>query len=497
MSEQALTCIELNVHRCTADDFVSTEGERHQLRNVLRPREGLYDRLSEMHDCGLLTRIFPEFAKVHCRVIRDFYHKYTVDEHTLLAIRGVESLLDPQSPSRSGFTSILQEIRAPELLTLALLYHDVGKWREADHAQESLHLAQSMLGRLELPEEERHTVEFLIRHHLQMSQVAFRRDSEDPDVVARFAELVGTEEHLKMLCLMTLADVGAVSPETLTPWKEDLLWRLYVDTYNRLTLGYADVLVDRDPAGLAVLIAGRPNDITESELTHFLEGLPRRYLTSFGLGTVYRHVRLARNIVRDEVHAFLENHDKVWELTLVTLDKPYLFSNVSGVLSYFGMNIHRGQAMTTPDGLVLDVFEFSDEEGFLKKNAAATADICRMLERAVAGTVDVTSLLGGRMRSKLNRIRRHPPVVHVDNEHSHKYTVLEIVADDAPGLLHRISRVISSQGCDVELVLIATEGKRAIDVLHVMKGGGKLEEAAQNALKQELERVLETGDEAH
>jgi [protein-PII] uridylyltransferase len=497
MSEQALTCIELNVHRCTADDFVSTEGERLQLRHVLRPREGLYDRLSEMHDCGLLTRIFPEFAKVHCRVVRDFYHKYTVDEHTLLAIRGVESLLDPESPSQTRFASILQEIRAPELLTLALLFHDTGKWRETDHAQESLRLAQSMLGRLELPDEERHTVDFLIRQHLQMAQVAFRRDSEDPDVIARFTELVGTEEHLKMLCLMTLADVGAVSPETLTPWKEDLLWRLYVDTYNRLTLGYADVLVDRDPAGLAVLIAGRPDDITESELTHFLEGLPRRYLTSFGLGTVYRHVRLARNIVRDEVHAFLENHDKVWELTLVTLDKPYLFSNVCGVLSYFGMDIHRGQAMTTPDGLVLDVFEFSDEEEFLKKNSAATADICKMLERAVAGTVDVTALLGGRMRSKLNRIRRNQPVVHLDNEHSHKFTVLEIVADDAPGLLHRISRVISSQGCDVELVLIATEGKRAIDVLHVMKGGGQLSEAAQDALKQELERVLETGDEAH
>lgn len=497
VSEQALACIGQNVHRCSADDFVSTEGERHQLRHVLRPREGLYARLSEMHDCGLLTRIFPEFAKVHCRVIRDFYHKYTVDEHTLLAIRGIESLLAPQTPIRTRLASILQEVRAPELLTLALLFHDVGKWREADHAQESLRLAQGMLDRLELPEDARHTVEFLIRQHLQMSQVAFRRDSEDPDVVGRFAELVGTEEQLKMLCLVTLADVGAVSPETLTPWKEDLLWRLYVDTYNRLTLGYADVLVDRDPAGLAVLIAGRPDDITESELTNFLEGLPRRYLTSFGLGTVYRHVRLARNIVRDEVHPFLENHDDIWELTLVTLDKPFLFSNVSGVLSYFGMDIHRGQAMTTPDGLVLDVFEFSDDEGFLKKNAAATTEICRMLERAVAGTVDVTALLGGRMRSTLNRARRHAPVVHVDNEHSRKYTVLEIVADDAPGLLHRISRVVSGQGCDVELVLIATEGKRAIDVLHVMKGGGKLSESAQGALKQELERVLETGDEAH
>jgi [protein-PII] uridylyltransferase len=354
-----------------------------------------------------------------------------------------------------------------------------------------------MLDRLELPDEARHTVEFLIRQHLQMSQVAFRRDSEDPQVVGVFADLVGTEEQLKMLCLLTLADVGAVSPDTLTPWKEDLLWRLYVETYNRLTLGYADDLVEQDPAGLAVLVAGRPSDITEEELLRFLEGLPRRYLRSFGLGTVYRHARLARNIARDEVHAFLENHDDIWELTLVTLDKPFLFSNISGVLSYYGMDIHRGQAMTTPDGLVLDVFEFSDDEAFLKKNPDATMDICRTLEQVVAGTVDVTALLRGRTRSLLHRRSRHAPsVVHFDNEHSRKYTVLEIVADDRPGLLYRISRVISGKGCDVELVLIATEGKRAVDVLHVMKEGGKLSEWDQNALKQELERVLEAGNEA-
>lgn len=492
VSEQAIACIERNLDRCSADDFVATAGERHQLRHVLRPARGLYACLSQMHDCGLLSRIFPEFERIHCRVIRDFYHKYTVDEHTLLAIRNIEALLDPETASRNHFASLLQEIRSPELLTLALLLHDVGKWREADHAPESLRLAQGMLDRLELKPEDRHTVEFLIRQHLQMSQAAFRRDSEDPQVVERFAALVGTEEHLKMLCLMTLADVGAVSPETLTPWKEDLLWRLYVDTYNRLTLGYADDLLERDQAGLSVLVAGRPDDITEAELTRFLQGLPRRYLASFGLGAVYRHVRLARDIVRDEVHAFLENHDDIWELTLVTLDKPFLFSNVSGVLSYFGMNIHRGQAMTSPDGLVLDVFEFSDEESFLRKNPAAASDICRMLERVVAGSVDVTALLAGRMRNTLDRRGRHePPVVHFDNEHSKKFTVLEIIASDAPGLLYRISRAISGQGCDVELVLIATEGKRAVDVLHVMKRGGKLSDADQVALKQALERVLE------
>ena len=496
VAPEALACIAENVPRCSADDFVSTEGERLQLLKFLKPRRGLYARLSEMHDCGLLNRIFPEFAKVHCRVVRDFYHKYTVDEHTLLAIRGVESLLDPPNVARRRFGSLLKESHAPELLTLALIFHDVGKWREADHAQESLRLAQGMLDRLELADEARMTVEFLIREHLQMSQVAFRRDSEDPHVIAAFADLVGTEDNLKLLTLMTLVDIGAVSPDTLTPWKEDVLWRVYVDTYNRLTLGYGDQLVERDPASLSVLVAGRPADITESEVRQFLEGLPRRYLSSFGLGAVYRHVRLARGIGPDEVHTFLEKHDDLWEMTIVTLDKPFLFSNISGVLSYFGMDIHRGQAMTTPGGMVLDVFQFTDEESFLEQNPTASVDICRMLEDAVAGRVDVTALLRGRLRSVMHRRRkRGPTIVHGDNQHSRKYTVLEIVADDAPGLLHRISRAVSGEGCDVHLVLIATEGKRAIDVLHVTKGGVKVPDDDLSALGQRLEQALEDGDE--
>jgi [protein-PII] uridylyltransferase len=495
VSESVQAIIRQNVARYTADDFVSTEGERLQILGMLHPRAGLYARLSEMHDCELLERIFPEFARIHCRVIRDFYHKYTVDEHTLLAIRGLESLRSPET-RQARFASLLQEVHAPELLTLALLYHDVGKWRNENHAEESVRLARGMFDRLQLPEESQHTVDFLIRHHLAMSRAAFRRDSEDPEVVAEFAQLVGTEQHLKMLTLLTLADIGAVSPETLTPWKEDLLWRLYVDTYNRLTLGYADDVIETDRTGLAVVSAGRPDDISEEELVHFFEGLPRRYLALFGLSTIYRHVRLARGLHPDEVHSLLEKHEDVWELSVVTLDKPYLFSNISGVLSYFGMNIHRGQAMTTATGLVLDVFAFTDEERFLRQNPGATAEICRMLDAAVAGTVDVEALLRGKERSIVYRRRqRVPPVVNLDNEHSRKHTVVEIIADDAPGLLHRISRVISTQGCDVDLVLISTEGKKAIDVLHVTKEGRKLGDTEQTALKERLQRILEAGHE--
>src|SRR5207237_7168240 len=134
---------------------------------------------------------------------------------------------------------------------------------------------------LALDEDQRSIIEFLIANHLKMSTVAFRRDTEDPEIVRQFAAVVGVEDRLKMLCLMTLADVEAVSPETLTPWKEELLWRLYVDTYNYLTLAYADEVIDSRQAALADLNEKRPADLTPDEIADFLQGLPRRYLQLF------------------------------------------------------------------------------------------------------------------------------------------------------------------------------------------------------------------------
>src|SRR5262249_53774665 len=158
-----------------------------------------------------------------------------------------------------------------------------------DHHIESVRQAQRMFPRLDLAPESRAMIEFLIQNHLRMSLVAFRRDTEDPEVVRQFAELVGIEERLKMLCLLTLVDVSAVSPETLTPWREELLWRLYVDTYNHLTLEYADERIEHDLSGVSEVLAGRPADISEPEIRRFLEGLPRRYLHLFERDAIYRH----------------------------------------------------------------------------------------------------------------------------------------------------------------------------------------------------------------
>jgi [protein-PII] uridylyltransferase len=493
VAEETLSCVQQHVERYRADDFFPEAADRAALIALLKPRQGLYARLSEMHDCGLLGRVFPEFQAVSWRVVRDFYHKYTVDEHTLLTIRNLERIAHTDEPYRLRYRNVISSIGHPELLVLALLLHDVGKWRDDDHALESERMAKDVVDRLQLAGDGRDTVLFLIKHHLRMSLVAFRRDTEDPEIVKDFAAFIGTEERLKMLCLMTLADVGAVSPETLTPWKEELLWRLYVDTYNHLTQRYGDELIERNQAGLDELLRQRPDDLAPAEITRFLEGLPQRYLQLFQPDAIYRHVRLARNIHPDEVHLSLERNDDIWTLAAATLDKPFLFSNICGVLSSFGMNIIRGHALTNPNGLVLDVFQFIDEERFLSLNPDAHDQVLHVLEDVVSGRADVSTLLRGREQGVLQSrsASRFAPVVRADNEASGRYTILDIVASNALGLLYRISRVISRHGCDVDLVLIATEGEKAIDVFHITKGGSKLTEAEQQVLTSDLLRTLE------
>ena len=493
VAEETLSCIQQHVDRYRADDFFPEARDRAALVALLKPRHGLYARLSEMHDCGLLGRVFPEFQAISWRVVRDFYHKYTVDEHTLLTIRNLERIAHTEAPYRQRFRNVIASLNQPELLVLALLLHDVGKWRDDDHALESERMAKDVVDRLQLVGEGRETVLFLIKHHLRMSLVAFRRDTEDPEIVKDFSAFIGTEERLKMLCLMTLADVEAVSPETLTPWKEELLWRLYVDTYNHLTQRYGDELIERNQAGLDELLRQRPDGLSPGEITRFLEGLPQRYLQLFLPEAIYRHVRLARNIHPDEVHLSLERNDGIWTLAVTTLDKPFLFSNICGVLSSFGMNIIRGHALTNPNGLVLDVFQFTDDERFLALNPDAHDQVLHVLEDVVSGRSDVTALLRGREQGVLQsrNASRFAPVVRTDNEASGRYTILDIVAGNALGLLYRISRVISQHGCDVDLVLIATEGEKAIDVFHITKGGSKLTEAEQQVLTSDLLRTLE------
>jgi [protein-PII] uridylyltransferase len=192
----------------------------------------------------------------------------------------------------------------------------------------------------------------------------------------------------------------------------------------------------------------------------------------------------------------LEGKGSVWELTVVTQDKPFLFSNICGVLASFGMDILRGHAMTTPSGLVLDAFQFTDQERYLALNPGAVDHVRQVLSDVIAGTANLASRLNGREQSVLNRrAPRIAPLVHCDNQSSQRYSILDINADNGLGLLYRISRLISQKRCEIDLVLISTEGHKAIDVFHITRAGAKLSDKALQRLAGDLQRLLEGHNE--
>src|SRR5499433_3550791 len=247
--------------------------------DMLKDRKGIYNTLLAMHEVGLLGRIFPDFEEIRCRVIRDFFHKYTVDEHSLIAIRNIEQL-----PPSHHFSVLLNELENPELLLVSLLFHDIGKSHrhdEGNHVHPSTEGVKPILRRLELPAEQIEKVVFVIKNHLEMSKIIMRRDFSDEAVIQQFADLVGNLENLRMLCLLTYADVKAVNNEVLTPWKEDLMWQLYIDTYNRLTLGLADDQYLQQPSletDIDEVLRHLPSGTSKQDIRDFLDGFPRRYL---------------------------------------------------------------------------------------------------------------------------------------------------------------------------------------------------------------------------
>ena len=250
-------------------------------------------------------------------MVRDFYHRFTVDEHSFLAIESLHRLKQSQSEWDKRYAELLGELEDPELLYLALLLHDTGKGMPSgNHVEASLEVANHAMDRLDVDPKERAEVLFLIGNHLEIS-AALRRDIFDPETVAAFAEKMGTPERLKMLCLLTYADIKAVNPEALTPWKAENVWQLYIGAENYLNRS-ADqrVHADVNDEKLARLRSLAP--VTSSKFKEFLEGFPQRYLLVHSAEEVMRHMGMADELGEDPVQVELKRGRHWYELTLVT-----------------------------------------------------------------------------------------------------------------------------------------------------------------------------------
>lgn len=449
------------------------------------------DALRAMHSLHLLTLFLPELQGIDALAIRDASHRFTVDEHTLQAIENVHALGRSKLKLDERYGGILGELDQPELLYLAILLHDTGK---AVMLQEpipaSLEIARKCLERLDLPEADRETVLFLIEHHQDLG-VGLRRDIFDPRTVAQFGESIGSPELLKMLCLFTYADMKAVNPEALTPWKAEDLWQLYIGTAN-----YFNRSVDERVHGDAndeVLNHLRSLAVAAGQkLQTFLEGLPRRYLRTHPVDEILRHFEMAGRLGQDPVQLALKRTRHWYELTVVTKDRPRLFATVAGTLAACGMNIGKAGAFSNAGGTVVDTFSFTDRYRTLEMNLPAWERFKTTVHDVLSGKRDLKRMLRERLEMEKDQNGRiaGTPQIQFDNECSAHSTLIEIVMQDRPGLLYAISSVFSDQNCNIDIALIDTEGQTAIDVFYLATAGGKLTPEHQESLRQSLVKEL-------
>ncbi len=478
---QADLCLELkqlireNLHLIT-DKVRRSKRMNDSFIAIMRDIKGAGKTLHKMHHLQFLNVFIPEFKHIYCKVQFDLYHIYTVDVHTLFAVEEIEKLWNGEyQDSQPLLSQMIHQIEKPELLLLAILFHDIGKGSGKDHSVRGADMIPRIARRLKLNREDSRRMQFLVANHLKMAHISQRRDLQDMKMIAQFAELLQMSENLRMLYLLTFADIKAVGPDVWSEWKGTLLQELYEKTY--------DVLEKKDffQEQRSEKVRNRKRKIRQALLGEFSEkrlakainGLNNRYLLSNRSAEIIPHMRLALNRGRKALAMQIEHvkDAKFTEVTIATMDSPGLFSQIAGVMAAHSVNILGAQIYTRKDGDVLDVLQVNSVHGETVSNPEKWRkledDLTAVLEGRVLVEDLVAKLQTPSFYTNKNRQVPRPNRIEFDNEVSESYTVIDIFATDKVGLLYQITRTLKELGLYIAVSKIATKVDQAADVFYV------------------------------
>ncbi len=484
------------------------DAQRHDPRmvaaflEVLRGKHTVYETLLEMHRAGVLGAFLPEFGALLCMVLHDLYHTYTVDEHSL---RGVHELERLRAGAYKGIAPMLTQVMR-DIDRLGMILHDIGKGHGGGHSERGARMIDGIAERLRLNTDDAGQLRFLVATHLNMSHLAQRRDIHDQRLIIEFAKRVETLDNLKKLYLLTFADMRAVGPKIWNNWHDMLLGELYLGT---LDVFEREAFVEEDHAErvdrVKQRIAAAADGMYDRRgLQAFLRDMPDRYFLGTAEESILHHLRLVGSLDGEpsitEVKHFPEREFS--EFTVITRDRPGLFSMITGVLLAHGMNILGASINTSRTSVALDIFRISHADQAESVQRPQRWERLQMsLAKVLKGELDVEHLVAASQRVSLlakKFVLRVPTEIDVDNDVSDAFTVLDVYTQDRVGVLFAITNTLFHLGLSIHIAKITTNVDQVLDVFYVTDADGKkiLDAERLAHIRAEIYRRLTEGEPA-
>ena len=495
----AMRLVSANLH--LIDDSMRCDSGAQKLFLDLLLKHGNPERaLRRMNELGVLPAFIPEFEPIRAMMQFNMYHSYTVDEHIIQCISQLDKIerreLIEELPVAS---SILEEGVNRKVLYVALLLHDIGKGRDEDHSILGAQIARKVAPRLGLKPAEVDTVEWLIRYHLLMSDMAQKRDIADPRTVRDFAKAVQTKERLDLLCVLTVCDIRGVGPDTWNNWKASLIRALYRQTRRAMEGGLEDL--NREQRGSdakrnlrAALADWGGKDLKTETARHYDPYWQGLHVTAHVV-----FARLLRDLTEDDVaiDVAIDTDRDATRACFALADHPGIFSRLAGALALVGANVVDARTYTSKDGFATAAFWIQDADGHPYEQDRLPR-LQQMINKTLKGEVVATEAIRSRDKiKKRERAFRVPTHITFDNDGSEIYTLIEVDTRDRPGLLYDLTRTLAANNVYINSAVIATYGEQVVDTFYVKDMFGlKFHSASkQRTLEKKLREAIERGAE--